>query len=89
MPHLQREGRCIMPTWAMTECQQCGASIDQASKGRPRRFCSAACKQAAYRASVTKVNRTGCEHSEGPITHGAGETSSAANPGKPAKAVRA
>ena len=48
-----------MPAWALTECRQCGASIDQAAKGRPRRFCSAACKQAAYRAGVTKVNRTG------------------------------
>jgi len=46
-----------MPAWAMIKCQQCGAPIGQAAKGRPRRFCCGACRTASYR--VTKVNRTG------------------------------
>ena len=71
----------------MTECRQCGASIDQATKGRPRRFCSAACKQAAYRGRVTEVTRTGYTASEGQIIHGAGETSSPALAVQPDKAV--
>ena len=38
-----------MPAWTMTTCARCGAAIDQAATGRPRRFCSDACKQRAYR----------------------------------------
>jgi hypothetical protein len=37
----------------LSECAQCGAGIDlvfYGSPGRPRRYCSAACRQAAYRA---------------------------------------
>lgn len=78
-----------MPAWALTNCEPCGAALGQASKGRPRRFCSVACKQAAYRARVTKVTRTGYTLSEGQIIHGAGETSSLASAGQPAKAVTA
>ena len=78
-----------MPTWTLTTCAYCGAELAQASRGRPRRFCSAACKQAAYRAGVTKVTRTGYTASEGPNTHGAGATSSPASPGQPGSEVRA
>ncbi len=31
------------------DCQRCGVTIDLAATGRPRAFCSAACRQAAYR----------------------------------------
>lgn len=48
-----------MPEWAPTQCARCGAQIEQRTKGRPRRWCSQACRMAAYRAAcVTKVNRT-------------------------------
>lgn len=47
-----------MPTWSLTRCAHCGAEMEQAATGRPRRFCSAACRTANYRARVTKVNRT-------------------------------
>lgn len=50
-----------MPAWTLEYCKRCGAPIAQAATGRPRRFCSATCKQAFYRAGVTKVNRTGCK----------------------------
>lgn len=76
-----------MPAWTLTNCEHCGATLGQASKGRPRRFCSAACKQAEYRRRVTKVTRTGCEQFQGQIIHGAGETSSPASPAQPGKAV--
>ncbi|MBM0261836.1 hypothetical protein GWO59_003500 [Corynebacterium macginleyi] len=29
-------------------CQWCGKDIDQGGRGRPRKFCSASCKQRAY-----------------------------------------
>mgnify|MGYP003598702109 CR=1 FL=1 len=76
-----------MPSWAQTTCEHCGAALGQALKGRPRRFCSVACKQAAYRGRVTKVTRTGYTLSEGQIIHGAGATSSPASAGQPGKAV--
>ena len=57
-----------MPAWALTDCEHCGARLAQSSTGRPRRFCSTACKQAAYRGRVTKVNRTGQDVS-GPIIY--------------------
>ncbi|MBP2324798.1 hypothetical protein JOF56_005183 [Kibdelosporangium banguiense] len=31
-------------------CLSCGTEIQVANSGRPRRYCSAACRQAAYRA---------------------------------------
>lgn len=34
----------------LTSCAQCGAPIQPASKGRPRRYCNATCRKAAYRA---------------------------------------
>lgn len=52
-----------MPSWTTSYCAHCGAAIDQSTTGRPRRFCSAACKQAYYR--VTKVNRKGYTVSKG------------------------
>lgn len=45
-----------MPTWSLTQCAQCGAEMEQAATGRPRRYCCGACRTAAHR--VTKVNRT-------------------------------
>lgn len=47
-----------MPAWANTECDYCGALLAQRSSGRPRRYCSAACKQTAYRERVTKLATT-------------------------------
>lgn len=32
------------------ECERCGNPVRVGGRGRPQRFCSAACKQAAYRA---------------------------------------
>ena len=78
-----------MPAWALTSCEHCGAALGQASKGRPRRFCSPACKQAAYRSRVTKGTRTGYKRFEGQIIHGAGATSSPASAGQPGSEVRA
>jgi len=77
-----------MPTWTHTTCTHCGADLAQATRGRPRRFCSPACKQAAYRAGVTKVNRTGYERSEGPNTHAAGAAFNPASPGQPERTVK-
>lgn len=76
-----------MSSWSLTRCARCGAEMEQAATGRPRRYCSDACRTADYRRRVTKVNRTGCEQSEGRNIHGAGETSSPASPGKPARTV--
>jgi len=76
-----------MPTWSLRVCARCGAEMEQAATGRPRRFCSAACRTADYRARVTKVNRTGYLRSEGGNTQGAGETSSAASGGQPGRTV--
>lgn len=78
-----------MPAWALTSCERCGAALSQASLGRPRRFCSAACKQAAYRASVTKVTTTGKTAFEGQIIHVAGAASSPASAGQQGSEVRA
>lgn len=50
-----------MPDWTSAYCERCDAPINQAATGRPRRFCSPACKQAAYRGRVTKVNKTGAK----------------------------
>jgi hypothetical protein len=38
-------------------CQACGAPIGQPAKGRSRRTCSAACKQALYRKRRHKAIR--------------------------------
>lgn len=38
-----------MPAWAPVACVHCGAPLRQPASGRPRRYCSPACKQAAYR----------------------------------------
>ena len=46
-----------MPTWSSTRCARCGAEMEQAVMGRPRRYCSPACRTADYRSRVTKVNR--------------------------------
>lgn len=35
---------------SLGECERCGAAVRVGGRGRPQRFCSAACKQAAYRA---------------------------------------
>lgn len=35
--------------WQTTACEVCGELIPQASTGRVKRYCSAACKQEAYR----------------------------------------
>jgi hypothetical protein len=35
---------------APPECQNCATPLTQTSTGRPRRYCSAACRQADYRA---------------------------------------
>lgn len=48
-----------MPTWSLTHCAYCGAEIEQAATGRPRRYCSPACRTADWRARVMKVNRIG------------------------------
>lgn len=39
-----------MPAWSLKQCAHCGAEMEQATAGRPRR---------GYRERVTKVNRTG------------------------------
>lgn len=44
-----------MPSWAPQNCKCCGKNLVGKTTGRPRVFCSPACKQATYR--VTKVNR--------------------------------
>lgn len=36
-------------TWQVVACQVCGQQIAQEQTGRMRRYCSAACKQEAYR----------------------------------------
>jgi len=46
-----------MPAWSLKQCAHCGTEMEQATTGRPRRFCSAACRTAEYRKRVTKVNR--------------------------------
>ncbi len=74
-----------MPSWTTSYCARCGAAIDQSTTGRPRRFCSAACKQAQYR--VTKVNRKGYSKFEGTNTQTGRVTPSPAKPGKPARTV--
>lgn len=33
----------------MSRCRWCGRILVQAARGRPKRYCSPACKQAAYR----------------------------------------
>jgi hypothetical protein len=33
----------------MTRCPRCRQPIEQPDTGRPRRYCSVACKQAGYR----------------------------------------
>ncbi|GEA43783.1 hypothetical protein Cst04h_19530 [Corynebacterium striatum] len=33
---------------AVASCQWCGKEIPQGGRGRPRKFCSASCKQRAY-----------------------------------------
>ena len=33
-----------------TKCEACGTPVNQVAKGRPRRFCSTACRKAAWRA---------------------------------------
>ena len=38
-------------------CELCGGELEQATMGRPRRFCSAACRQAAYRRRHAKPRR--------------------------------
>ncbi len=39
------------PTWIWTDCEHCGAEFGQPyDPGRRRRFCSGACRTAAYRA---------------------------------------
>jgi hypothetical protein len=39
------------PTWIWRDCEHCGASFGQPDDpGRKRRFCSGACRTAAYRA---------------------------------------
>lgn len=53
-----------MPTWTLTRCAHCGAQITQRDRGRPRRYCTPACRTAAYR--VTKVTRT-AQDVTGPI----------------------
>lgn len=52
-----------MPNWIHLHCARCGTAISQRATGRPRRFCSPACKQTAYR--VTKVNRKAYKPFEG------------------------
>ena len=70
-----------MTTWAAADCERCGAPLGQPTTGRPRRFCSNACKQMAYR--VTKVNRKGYNEFEGETVHVNGLPPSPATPGKP------
>jgi hypothetical protein len=39
------------PTWTWSDCEHCGTPFDQPyDPGRRRRFCSGACRTAAYRA---------------------------------------
>jgi len=38
-----------MPPPKPTTCHQCGVKIAQRPNGRPRLYCSSACRQAAYR----------------------------------------
>lgn len=50
-----------MPSWAPTKCECCCAPVVQRPRGRPRRWCSDACKVAAWRAlrKSTAGSRTG------------------------------
>jgi hypothetical protein len=60
---LYRAYRLVPVVW---RCQYCGNAIgDVRSKGRPPRFCSRACRQAAYRVRVTKCPQL----SRGPFAH--------------------
>ena len=40
------------PIWKRS-CQQCGANLKLAPSGRRKRFCSGACRQAAFRNEMT------------------------------------
>ncbi len=64
-----------MPSWAPQNCKHCGTDLAVKSTGRPRVFCSPACKQAQFR--VTKVNRTVQAKNTLPTTRADGETPSA------------
>lgn len=46
-----------MPDWTSSTCVRGGAAIPQPATGRPRRFCSDACRKTTWRA--TKGNRKG------------------------------
>lgn len=59
-----------MPSWAPQNCKHCGTSLTVKTTGRPRVFCSPACKQAAHR--VTKVNRTVQDKKTLPTTQAGG-----------------
>lgn len=67
-----------MPTWTLTRCAHCGAQITQRDRGRPRRYCTPACRTAAYR--VTKVTRTPQDNTSHPATHDAGAAPQHATP---------
>jgi hypothetical protein len=75
-----------MPDWALGYCERCGAPIGQRATGRPRRFCSDACRQSHYR--VTKVNRTPHVLAGHTNVQARRAALNLGNPGKPSKAVR-
>lgn len=52
--HVGGRFRGVRITPIVWKCEHCGESIDVKSKGRPPKFCSQKCRQAAYVVRVTK-----------------------------------
>ena len=49
------------------QCQRCGIKLQALTRGRPKRFCSARCKQASFREfRNTRSDRSQEESSAGP-----------------------
>lgn len=76
-----------MPTWTLTHCAHCGAQITQRDRGRPRRYCTPACRTGAYR--VTKAARTPPSALSHIIRQAAPATPRSAGQGQPGKAREA
>jgi hypothetical protein len=44
----------VMLALAGPECRHCGVNVNLEATGRPRSYCSDACRQAAYRSRLTQ-----------------------------------
>ena len=47
---LRRDASAVSAPAAPTQCERCGGEVSQIGAHRPRRYCSNACNQAAWRA---------------------------------------